>query len=65
MADEQEDSTWDSLKKGFVAGFKPADARADEEVKANQKQYGNQYQQDKSQGAQYMRDKFKKGFFGN
>jgi len=62
MDDEnKEKSTWDYIKDGF----KPAAARADEEVSMSRKAYGDQFQKDRDAGAQVVRDKFKKGFFGN
>lgn len=64
MADKEK-STIDSLKDGFLSGFKPASARADEAIAEKRKQGPSQYEQDKSQGSQAMRSKFVKGFYGN
>ncbi len=63
MADDQTKSTWGSIKTGFANAFKPMDAAADDDVAKNRKEYGDQYNQDRAKGAEYMRDKFKKGFF--
>ena len=54
-----------SFFQAFKDGFKPASARADDMVSESRKQFGNQYEEDRKKGAQFMREKFKKGFFGN
>ncbi len=62
MADEKK-SFFGSVKSGLANAFKPMDAAADDNVARGRKEFGNQLEQDKSKGASYAKEKFKKGFF--
>ena len=54
-----EKNAWERFKDGF----KPADVRADEEVKEQRQKSGSQYEQDRQKGTSYVRQQFVKGFY--
>jgi len=59
---EEEKSTWNKLKTGFMDGFKPMGARADSNVKQNREETGNQLAQDMGLSAEERADRARRGF---
>jgi hypothetical protein len=59
---KEEKGTWDKLKTGFMAGFKPASARADEQVQQNRVETGNQLASDMQLSAEERAERARRGF---